>query len=67
MLMSVHVLGHVAALPRVAVAEYASPARGRGWRGFAVTLALAAGVTVAVALLPHFHAWQAAHVFHHRR
>jgi succinate dehydrogenase hydrophobic anchor subunit len=66
MLMSLHVLGHVAALPRVAVAEYASPASGRGWRGFAVTLALAAGVAMAVALVPHFHAWQAAHVFHHR-
>jgi hypothetical protein len=64
-LMSVHVLGHATALPRVAVAEYASPAAGRGRRGVAVALALAAGVAVAVALAPHFHAWQVADVFHH--
>jgi hypothetical protein len=64
-LMSLHVLGHAAALPRVALAEYRSPAAGRGRRGLAIALALAAGVIVAVALVPHFHAWQAAHFHHH--
>jgi hypothetical protein len=64
-LMSLHVLGHASALPRVAVAEYGSPAAGSGRRGVAVALALAAGVAVALALVPHFHAWQAAQVFHH--
>lgn len=64
---SVHVLGHVAALPRVAVAEYTSPAAGRGWRAFALTVALAAGLAVAVMLVPQFHAWQVARLFHHHR
>jgi hypothetical protein len=64
-LMSIHVLGHVAALPRVAIAEYTSPAAGRGRRGVAIALALAAGVLVARALVPHFHAWQAAQLHHH--
>jgi hypothetical protein len=64
-LMSLHVLGHLTALPRVAVAEYAPPAPGSVRRGAAVALALAAGVAVAVVLVPHFHAWQVARVHHH--
>jgi hypothetical protein len=66
MFMSVHVLGHLTALPRVAVGEYRSPAPGRAWRGVALALAVAAGVVVAVALLPHFHAWEIARLLHHR-
>jgi hypothetical protein len=64
-LMSLHLLGHVTALPRVAVAEYASPAAGSVRRGLAVALALAAGVALAVVLVPHFHAWQIAPFHHH--
>ena len=64
-LMSLHVLGHATALPRVAAAEYTSGAPGSVRRGLAVALALAAGVVVAVALVPHFHAWQVAHFHHH--
>ena len=65
MVTSVHVLGHVTTLPRVAVDEYSSPAPGRAWRGLALAVALAAGVGVAVALGPHFHAWEIARLFHH--
>ena len=65
MVTSVHVLGHVTALPRVAVGEYTSPAPGRAWRGLALAVALGAGVVVAVALVPHFHAWEIARLFHH--
>ena len=61
-LMSLHVLGHVTALPRIAVAEYGSRSVRRG---AAVALALAAGVAVAMVLVPHFHAWQVAHFHHH--
>jgi hypothetical protein len=64
-LMSVHVLGHATALPRAALAEYASPASGSVRRGAAVALAVVAGVGLAVALVPHYHAWQAARLFHH--
>jgi hypothetical protein len=67
-LMSVHVLGHAATLPRVAVAEYGAPAAGRGRRGLAVALALVVGIAVAVALAPRFHAWQMAHfIYEHKR
>jgi hypothetical protein len=62
---SVHVLGHVTALPRVALGEYASPAPGRAWRGVALTVALAAGVAVAVTLVPDYHAWQVAFLHRH--
>jgi hypothetical protein len=63
--MSVHVLGHVTALPRVAVGEYVSPTPGRAWRGLALAASLGAGVVMAVALVPHFHAWEVARLFHH--
>jgi hypothetical protein len=66
-LMTVHVLGHATALPRVAAAEYASPEAGLGRRGFVVALALAAGVALAVVLAPRFHAWQVAHFFGEHR
>jgi len=65
MVTSVHVLGHVSALPRVAIGEYTSPAPGRAWRGIALAVAIVAGVALAVALVPDFHAWQAARLFHH--
>ena len=70
MVTSVHVLGHVAALPRLAVGEHLSPAPGRAWRGIALAGALTAGVVIALALVPHFHAWQLeslVHRDHHRR
>jgi hypothetical protein len=63
--MSVHVVGHVTALPRVALAEYTTPAAGRPWRAVAVTVALAAGVAVALTLVPEFHAWQVAFLHRH--
>ena len=62
---SVHVLGHVSALPRVALGEYAAPAPGRAWRAVALTVALAVGVALALTLVPDFHAWQVARLFHH--
>jgi hypothetical protein len=65
MFTSVHVLGHVSALPRVALDEYASPAPGRSWRAVALGVALCAGVALAVALVPQFHAWEVARLFHH--
>lgn len=67
MFTTVHVLGHVTALPRVAAGEYASPAPGRGWRALALALSVAAGVVVAVAFVPHFHPWELAQLFrdHH--
>ena len=65
MFTSVHVLGHITALPRVTLDEYASPAPGRAWRGAALVVAVAAGVALAVTLVPHFHAWEVARVFHH--
>jgi hypothetical protein len=62
---SVHVLGHVTALPRAAVGEYASPAPGRLWRGVAIAASVAAGVAVAMVLVPHFHAWESARLPRH--
>jgi hypothetical protein len=63
---SVHVLGHAAALPRVALDEYAAPAPGRAWRAIALAIALVGGVALAVALVPHFHAWEVAQLLRHR-
>jgi hypothetical protein len=65
MVTSVHVLGHVTALPRVVLGEYTSPAAGRAWRGIALAGALVAGVVLAVTFVPDFHAWQEARLFHH--
>lgn len=58
MVTGVHVLGHVAALPGAIAGEYRGPAPGRMWRGAALMVALAVGVTLAVSLVSHFHAWE---------
>lgn len=58
----VHVLGHVAAVPRAVAGEYRSRS---GWRAAAVIVSLAVGVALAVTLLPHFHAWQLEQLFRH--
>jgi hypothetical protein len=63
--ITIHVLGHVAALPRIVSAEYVRGGRGRDWRGrqLALAVALVAGVAVAVTLVPRFGAWEQAHRF----
>jgi hypothetical protein len=67
MFTSVHVLGHVTALPRVVIGEYASPAPGRAWRGLALAIALVAGAVIAMALVSHFQAWEIARRFDDHR
>jgi hypothetical protein len=66
----VHVLGHLVELPASMRAARATRAQvpglgpGASGRTLAIWGALAAGAVIAVALLPDYHAWTAAH-FHH--
>jgi hypothetical protein len=62
---SLHVLAHLTALPRILAGEYRHPGRTSGWasRQFALGLALAIGLAIAVLLVPHFGPWEAAHRF----
>ncbi len=60
---SLHVLGHLLELPRVAAGEYGRGGRvpGRGRRQVLLAAALLAGVAVALLLVPHFAAWEHRH------
>ena len=66
-----HILGHVTALPPAAASEYgrrrSGPGRldGRAGRALAIPLSLAAGVALAMLLLPHFGPWESAMAHHH--
>jgi len=66
-----HILGHVTALPPAAASEYgrrrSGPGRldGRAGRALAIALSLAAGVALAMLLLPHFGPWENAMAHHH--
>jgi hypothetical protein len=55
--MTVHVLGHVLKVPRLAGADVSSPAEGAWLRQLAVAGAVVAGLIVAVAALPLAHDW----------
>jgi hypothetical protein len=67
---ALHVLGHLVELPssmravRETRAQLPGLEPGAGGRTLAIWGALAAGAVIAVALLPDYHAWTAAH-FHH--
>jgi hypothetical protein len=66
-----HILGHALALPPAVVAEY-GPRRsglrrldGRAGRALAIAVSLAAGVALAMLLIPHFGPWQSSMAHHH--
>ncbi len=65
--IGLHILGHLPSLPKALRGDYApgSDLPGRGARVITLAGALAAGLVLAIVLIPDFSAWTSSHVLLH--
>ncbi len=69
--VGLHILGHLPSLPRALRGDYATRAgmpghvSGRGARAITLAGALAAGLVLAIVLIPDFAAWTSSHAWLH--